>query len=56
MLIGQAVAEGLTMVTRDKRSDDYGVTLLAASTAHGHRSTAPGDVGKDPNRPRTALD
>ena len=30
MLIAQAVAEGLTIVTRDKRFDDYGVALLAA--------------------------
>jgi len=26
----QAFAEGLTIVTRDKRFDDYGVPLLAA--------------------------
>jgi PIN domain nuclease of toxin-antitoxin system len=30
MLIAQAVAEGLTIVTRDKRFDDYGVALVAA--------------------------
>ncbi len=30
MLIAQALAEGLTLVTRDKRFDDYGVALLAA--------------------------
>ena len=30
MLIAQALAEGLTIVTRDKRFDDYGVPLLAA--------------------------
>jgi len=30
MLIAQAFAEGLTIVTRDKRFDDYGVPLLAA--------------------------
>ena len=30
MLIAQAIAEGLTIVTRDKRFDDYGVALLAA--------------------------
>jgi PIN domain nuclease of toxin-antitoxin system len=30
MLIAQALAEGLTIVTRDKRFNDYGVTLLAA--------------------------
>jgi PIN domain nuclease of toxin-antitoxin system len=30
MLIAQAFAEGLTIVTRDKRFDDYGVALLAA--------------------------
>ena len=30
MLIAQAFAEGLTIVTRDKRFNDYGVTLLAA--------------------------
>lgn len=30
MLIAQALAEGLTIVTRDKRFDDYGVALLAA--------------------------
>jgi PIN domain nuclease of toxin-antitoxin system len=30
MLIAQAFAEGLTIVTRDKRFDDYGVELLAA--------------------------
>jgi PIN domain nuclease of toxin-antitoxin system len=30
MLIAQALAEGLTIVTRDKRFDNYGVALLAA--------------------------
>ena len=30
MLIAQALAEGLAIVTRDKRFDDYGVALLAA--------------------------
>jgi PIN domain nuclease of toxin-antitoxin system len=30
MLIAQASAEGLTIVTRDKRFSEYGVTLLAA--------------------------
>ena len=30
MLIAQALAEGLTIVTRDKRFDDYGVPLLVA--------------------------
>lgn len=30
MLIAQAFAEGLTIVTRDKRFNDYGVALLAA--------------------------
>jgi PIN domain nuclease of toxin-antitoxin system len=30
MLIAQARAEGLTIVTRDKRFSDYGVSLLAA--------------------------
>ncbi len=30
MLIAQAFAEGLTIVTRDKRFDDYGVALLPA--------------------------
>jgi PIN domain nuclease of toxin-antitoxin system len=30
MLIAQALAEGLTIVTRNKRFDDYGVALLAA--------------------------
>lgn len=30
MLIAQAIAEGLTIVTRDKRFDDYGVALLTA--------------------------
>jgi PIN domain nuclease of toxin-antitoxin system len=30
MLIAQAVAEGLTIMTRDKRFNDYGVTLLTA--------------------------
>jgi len=30
MLIAQAFAEGLTIVTRDKRFDDYGVALLSA--------------------------
>jgi PIN domain nuclease of toxin-antitoxin system len=30
MLIAQALAEGLTIVTRDKRFDDHGVALLAA--------------------------
>ena len=30
MLIAQAFAEGLTIVTRDKRFNDYGVTLLTA--------------------------
>jgi PIN domain nuclease of toxin-antitoxin system len=30
MLIAQALAEGLTIVTHDKRFEDYGVTLLAA--------------------------
>ena len=30
MLIAQALAEGLTIVTRDKRFGDYGVGLLAA--------------------------
>ena len=30
MLIAQALAEGLTIVTRDKRFDNYGMALLAA--------------------------
>ena len=30
MLIAQALAERLTIVTRDKRFDDYGVALLVA--------------------------
>jgi len=30
MLIAQALAEGLTVVTRDKRFSDYSVTLLPA--------------------------
>jgi PIN domain nuclease of toxin-antitoxin system len=30
MLIAQAFAEGLTIVTRDKRFGDYGVALLSA--------------------------
>ena len=30
MLIAQALAEGLTVVTRDKRFSDYSVTLLSA--------------------------
>jgi PIN domain nuclease of toxin-antitoxin system len=30
MLIAQAIAEGLTIVTRDKRFGDYGVALLTA--------------------------
>jgi len=30
MLIAQALAEGLTIVTRDKRFNDYGVPLLSA--------------------------
>lgn len=30
MLIAQAFAEGLTIVTRDKRFEDYGVALLTA--------------------------
>jgi PIN domain nuclease of toxin-antitoxin system len=30
MLIAQAIAQGLTIVTRDKRFDDYGVALLPA--------------------------
>jgi PIN domain nuclease of toxin-antitoxin system len=30
MLIAQAVEEGLTIVTRDKRFEDYGVALLPA--------------------------
>jgi PIN domain nuclease of toxin-antitoxin system len=30
MLIAQAFVEGLTIVTRDKRFDDYGVALLPA--------------------------
>jgi PIN domain nuclease of toxin-antitoxin system len=30
MLIAQAFAEGLTVVTRDKRFEDYGVSLLPA--------------------------
>jgi PIN domain nuclease of toxin-antitoxin system len=30
MLIAQAIAEGLTIVTRDERFDDYGVALLPA--------------------------
>jgi PIN domain len=30
MLIAQALAEGLTIVTRDKRFDDYGVPVLSA--------------------------
>jgi PIN domain nuclease of toxin-antitoxin system len=30
MLIAQAFAEGLTIVTRDKRFEDYGVTVLPA--------------------------
>ena len=30
MLIAQALAEGLTIVTRDKRSSDYRVALLPA--------------------------
>ncbi len=28
MLIAQALAEGLTIVTRDKRFEDYGVALM----------------------------
>ncbi len=28
MLIAQAIAEGLTIVTRDKRFEDYGVALM----------------------------
>ena len=30
MLIAQALAEGLTIVTRDKRFSDYSVVLLPA--------------------------
>jgi PIN domain nuclease of toxin-antitoxin system len=30
MLIAQALAEGLTIVTRDERFGDYGVALLPA--------------------------
>jgi PIN domain nuclease of toxin-antitoxin system len=30
MLIAQAYAEGLTIVTRDKRFADYGIALLPA--------------------------
>jgi PIN domain nuclease of toxin-antitoxin system len=30
MLIAQALAEGLTIVTRDKRFGDYGVALMTA--------------------------
>jgi PIN domain nuclease of toxin-antitoxin system len=30
MLIAQAIAEGLTIVTRDKRFDDYAVAVLQA--------------------------
>ena len=30
MLIAQALAEGLTIVTRDKRFADYGVPVLPA--------------------------
>jgi PIN domain nuclease of toxin-antitoxin system len=30
MLIAQALVEGLTIVTRDKRFGDYGMALLAA--------------------------
>jgi PIN domain nuclease of toxin-antitoxin system len=30
MLIAQARAEGLTIVTRDKRFSEYGVALLSA--------------------------
>ncbi len=30
MLIAQALAEGLTIVTRDKRFSDYSVALLPA--------------------------
>jgi PIN domain nuclease of toxin-antitoxin system len=30
MLIAQAIAEGLAIVTRDKRFEDYGVALLSA--------------------------
>jgi PIN domain nuclease of toxin-antitoxin system len=30
VLIAQAIAEGLTIVTRDKRFHDYGVALMAA--------------------------
>lgn len=30
MVIAQALAEGFTIVTRDKRFDDYGVVLLPA--------------------------
>ena len=30
VLIAQAIAEGLTIVTRDKRFDAYGVALLTA--------------------------
>jgi len=30
MLIAQALVEGLTIVTRDKRFGDYGVALLPA--------------------------
>jgi len=30
MLVAQALAEGLTLVTRDRRFDDYGVARLPA--------------------------
>jgi PIN domain nuclease of toxin-antitoxin system len=30
MLIAQAIAEGLTIITRDKRFEDYGVAVLSA--------------------------
>jgi PIN domain nuclease of toxin-antitoxin system len=32
MLIAQALPEGLTIVTRDKRFNDYGVAVLPASS------------------------
>ena len=30
MLVAQAIAEGMTIVTRDKRFEDYDVTLVPA--------------------------
>jgi hypothetical protein len=40
VLIAQAIAEGLMIVTRDKRFNDYGVALLTAQQGHDHEDSS----------------